>query len=269
MTPDVTTPVRSRPLLLAVRWLGLSILGSVPVAVLAAGVGSRVAMRISGATGARCAGLLTENGNRCGEFTVEGTVLLLVFGGIGFGVLGGVAFALLRPFVRGLGRWAGPATGLFLLAVGGRLVLDPHNVDFTRFGTPVVNVLVFASLFIVYGLLVVPTVGWLDRRLPAWPPPRPLRVRTVAGVAVNALAALPALALVVVVGARTLIHPVAIGLVLAVVAAVVVARWRLDGRPASAPARRRTVLWGRALLVVGAVVGAVPTSRAVLEILAS
>lgn len=252
----------------AVRWLGLSILGSVPVAMLAAGVGSRVAMRISGATGARCAGLLTENGNRCGELTLEGTMFLLLFGGIGFGVLGGVAYALLRPFLRGLGAWAGLAAGLFLLAVGGRLVLDPHNVDFTRFGTPLVNVLAFASLFVVYGLLVAPTVEWLDRRLPAWPPPRPLRARTVAGVAVNALAALPALAVFLVVGVRALAQPVVAVLVLAVVATVVVVDRRRDRRPLSAPARRRVVLGGRTVLVAVAAVGAVPTTRAVLEILA-
>ncbi|HEY5651539.1 MAG TPA: hypothetical protein VIW46_08840, partial [Acidimicrobiia bacterium] len=45
------------------------------------------------------AGRITENGNRIGEFTVDGTIELIVFGGLLSGVVAGVVWVLIREWI--------------------------------------------------------------------------------------------------------------------------------------------------------------------------
>lgn len=127
------------------------------VGLLVAGVGGRVAMRISGAlTDPALAGQETANGNLLGAITFGGTAALVVFVGLFAGVLGGVAWAALRPWFAPLGRWRGLAFGLYGLGLAGSGVIDMNNFDFQRFGPVALNIALFASLFVLFGLLVVP-----------------------------------------------------------------------------------------------------------------
>jgi hypothetical protein len=164
-----------------VRTIGMNSLGGLIAALIAGGVGSRIAMRISAAaTGPLCPTLITENGNRCGEITLGGTIFLLLFAALFFGIPGGLVYAAMRPWVRRLGWWHGLVFGLLLLIIFGPVIIDGGNKDFRLFAQPLVNVALFAVLFPLFGVLIAPLVRWLDQSLPPAPPGLPLHIRTVA-----------------------------------------------------------------------------------------
>jgi MFS family permease len=164
-----------------VRTIGVNTLGGLIAAFIVGGIGSRIAMRISAAaTGPLCPTLITENGNRCGEITLGGTIFLLLFAALFFGILGGLVYAAMRPWLRRLGRWHGLVFGLLLLIIFGSVIIDGGNKDFRLFAQPLVNVALFAVLFPLFGLLIAPLVRWLDQTLLPAPPGLPLHFRTVA-----------------------------------------------------------------------------------------
>ena len=83
---------------------------------------------------------------------MEGTLGLVLFAGIGPGVVAGGLYAAVRPWLARFGRWDGLAFGFALLLMSGSAVIEPNNADFRRFGPPALNVVLFAALFIVLGL---------------------------------------------------------------------------------------------------------------------
>ena len=130
--------------------------------VVVGGLLGRVVMRISGfMAGPALAGVHTENGNVVGDITVAGTIALITFVGLPSGLLGGVLYALLEPWLRRLRPWHGLAYGVALLATAGFIFLDPVNFDFRRFGVPAVNVAMFAALFVLFGV----ATAWLFDKL--------------------------------------------------------------------------------------------------------
>ena len=135
--------------------------------LIAGGVGSRLAMRVSGIlTEPAFRSVLTENDNVVGEITVGGTAILILVAGF-FGAAGGLLYVAMRPWMADAGRWRGLAFGVVLLAILGSLILEADNPDFHLFGPPGVNVAMFASIFVIFGLLLPPS----ERMLRALPPP--------------------------------------------------------------------------------------------------
>ena len=128
-------------------------------------IGLRGTMRLvtitSGGTGR-----LTEGGNRAGDFTLEGTLFLVV---------AGTAIGALIAFLYGAIRSALP-TNIWLRALLtapllARLVmLDPNNVDFIRFRPAWVAVAGFTFGCFVYILTLEVALRWLESRwrLPLW-----------------------------------------------------------------------------------------------------
>jgi hypothetical protein len=57
--------------------------------------------------------------------------------------------------------------GGFLLATLGWTVIEGDNKDFHLFGSSLLNIAIFASLFILFGVVVVPLFDWIARWLPA------------------------------------------------------------------------------------------------------
>jgi hypothetical protein len=135
--------------------------------ILAGGIGGRIAMRITAimATSSE-QGVLTEAEEHVGDITVEGTIALIVFGGLATGVVGGFVWAACRRWFEGLGRWRGPAFGVFLLATLGWAVIEGDNFDFSTFGAVSVNLAMFAAIYLAFGLLVVPLHDQVSRHLP-------------------------------------------------------------------------------------------------------
>lgn len=145
------------------RSLALHSLAGFIAGVIAGGVGSRIAMRISAiAAGPAEQGALTEAGNVVGRITLSGTVALIVLGGL-VGTAGGLIYLALRPWLADSGRWKGLLFGVILLAVLGPSIIRGRNFDFYVFGPPLLNVTTFASLFILFGLLVPPLAVRLER----------------------------------------------------------------------------------------------------------
>ena len=53
-----------------------------------------------------------------------------------------------------------------LLAIFGCAIIEGDNPDFGLFGSRALNVAMLAALFILFGVLLAPLFGWLDRTLP-------------------------------------------------------------------------------------------------------
>ena len=146
------------------RHVGLATLAGVIAGVVVGGLLGRVAMRVSGfMAGPALVGVHTSNGNRVGDITFEGTLGLVLFVGLSAGLIGGVMYAAVEPWLERFRPRHGLAYGAALLATFGFIFLDPTNVDFRRFGSPPVNVAMFAALFLAFGV----GTSWLFDRLGA------------------------------------------------------------------------------------------------------
>ncbi|HYO46041.1 MAG TPA: hypothetical protein VEY33_05075 [Gemmatimonadota bacterium] len=146
-----------------VREVAAGGLSGIVVGVIVGGLGSRLVMRVSAmAADSFVQGVTTANGNRVGEITLSGTIALIVFGGVFTGIFGGVLYAALRPWLARFGRWRGLVFGLGLLGLVGSLILDEANSDFIILRPALLNVAMFASLFVIFGITLVPV---FDRAL--------------------------------------------------------------------------------------------------------
>jgi len=144
------------------RHTGMASLAGLISGILVGGLLGRVVMRVSGfAAGPNMVGVHTSNGNPVGDITLGGTLAIVFFVGFPTGLLGGVVYAALEPWLRPLRPWHGLAYGVALLATLGFTVLDPFNFDFNRFGPLPLNLVMFAALFLVFGVCA----AWLFDRL--------------------------------------------------------------------------------------------------------
>ncbi len=237
-------------------------LSGIVVGIVVGGLGSRLVMRLSAlAADSFVQGVTTSNGNRVGEITVGGTIALIVFGGVFTGIFGGVLYASLRPWLAPFGRWRGLIFGLGVLALGGSLILDAANSDFVILRPPLLNVAMFAALFPIFGIALVPV---FDRTLRALEK-RSLTSSALAFLGLLLAALLLGLGLVSVLGALAsgpsqvdLIQLLQLGVVAAGLAARAVAP-----RPASPLWRLATY----ALLAAALLVGGTRTYSSVVSIL--
>lgn len=146
------------------RRVGAASLAGVVAGIVVGGLLGRIVMRVAGFTaGPELAGAFTANGNRVGDITFAGTADIVIFVGLSAGFAGGVLYALVEPWLRPLRPWHGLGYGVGLFVTFGFLVLDPTNRDFQRFGSPPLNITMFTSLFLVFGVVV----AWLFDRVHA------------------------------------------------------------------------------------------------------
>jgi len=168
MTIAAETP-RTGPLRMIerfVRTLAAAVFSGMIAGAITGGVGSRIAMRITALTASEAdQGTITEAEATVGDITAGGTFFLIFFGGMLFGTLGGLLYAGIRPWVADAGPWRGLAFAGLLLAMFGWAIVEGDNPDFSQLGSPTLNIVMFASLYILFGLLVAPLFdrvkGWL------------------------------------------------------------------------------------------------------------
>ena len=133
----------------------------------ALGVGCRLAMRIVALLASDAdQGTLTDAEAVVGEVSVGGTIFLALLGGAA-GAIGGVLYLAVHRRLAWAGRWRGVAFGGLLLAIFGSALVEGRNPDFDRFGIPIVNVAMFASLFVFFGMLIAPVYDNLQRAVAA------------------------------------------------------------------------------------------------------
>ncbi len=131
------------------------------------GIGSRLGMRIVALLASDAdQGTLTDASETVGEITVGGTVFLLLLGGAA-GTFGGILYAATRRRLAWAGRWQGLVFGTGALLVLASTLIVSDNPDFARFGTPIVNVAMFGSLFVLFGIVIAPVYHTLQRAVPA------------------------------------------------------------------------------------------------------
>ena len=183
----------------AVRGFGGAIVAGAIAGLISAGVGSRIVMRIIALTNDDRSGVLTDSSAIVGEMSVGGTLSLLVLGAV-FGILGGLLYVALRRWLPLPPPYRGAAFGMLTLVTIGNVLFDTHNVDFQIFEPVLLVIALFASLFVVNGVIVA-ALG--DRIHPEPPHPAGWRAPAAAGAA---LAIVGIMGLLVLVGSvRTMV----------------------------------------------------------------
>jgi hypothetical protein len=260
-----------------VRAAGIGSLAGAIAGLVSGGIGGRVAMRIVAiVAGPDKVGLTTENGNRVGDITVEGTLALAIFAGMFGGILGGLIYEAVRPWLAPFGRWRGLGFGVALLAAVGSVIIDDGNLDFRRFGSPALNTVLFALLFILYGVVLVP----IEERLRKIVPESPTETASLGAWIVEVvaiIALLPPLLLLargvgglVELASRPIDESVVAPALIVTVGLIVLAlRWLLSDGRVTAGARgalSRVKAFGYAVLAVPTAFGAVESVRSIATI---
>jgi hypothetical protein len=159
MMTAAMSPVR--PTAAIAREIARGGLAGLIAGVLVGGLGGRAVMRISALIDSSAAGFTTENGATVNEFTLEGTIGLIVFGGIFAGLLVAFIWVIFQRWLphRRLTRYA--AATVVGVSLGGRAAIDGSNFDFRILDPPLVHAALFALLA---GATATATL-WFDRKL--------------------------------------------------------------------------------------------------------
>jgi hypothetical protein len=224
-------------------------LSGLAVGVILGGIGGRLAMRAAAILEPDAAGLRTENGNVIGEITPDGTLALLVFGGLLFGVVVGALWVVIRPWLPDQAGVRALVAVPIALAMGTTGLVSAANPDFVILGRNLGIVTLLVVVVALFGPALVLAESLFDRVLPVVHDRRSI-----------ALAVYAVIATVGTLFTAVLVVPLYLGssLALAGVAFLViglstVAQWVLRARRVPAPAWLSIV--ARGALVVGTVAG--------------
>ncbi|HEU5203869.1 MAG TPA: hypothetical protein VFU17_06190 [Candidatus Limnocylindrales bacterium] len=162
---------RFEALVSVLRDISRSALAGLIVGVVVLGLGGRVVMRLAALIDPASVGRRTENGNRIGDITLEGTAVLIIFGGLLVGAAASVVWIATQEWIPGR-SWARALLAMpIAVALTGFQLVRPENHDF-RILAPVGPILVLLlALVALAGFAFAVVDGWLDRRLPE-PAPR-------------------------------------------------------------------------------------------------
>ncbi|HET7726368.1 MAG TPA: hypothetical protein VFK54_03495 [Candidatus Limnocylindrales bacterium] len=144
------------------------------------GLGGRLVMRAATLLDPGAIGRLTENGNRIGDITLGGTVALILFGGMFFGLGAAIVWTAIwrwlpqQPIRRAL--VAMPVA----VAVSGFLLVEGDNPDFRILDLQPIVIGLLLGLIALFGAVLALVDAAFQRRLPAV---RPERLRVAGGYA--------------------------------------------------------------------------------------
>jgi hypothetical protein len=158
-------------------------LAAVTSGVLVLGLGGRLVMFLSRLLHPDAVGRATENGNRIGEFTIEGTLALLMFGGLAGGLFAGVVWVIVKDWISDKSLMV----GLGAVSIGGFLLIEADNRDFLILTPPGLDLALLLALVFLFGVVLHRFDTIFDRRLPDRGPISTFvyTLITVAGVALS------------------------------------------------------------------------------------
>jgi hypothetical protein len=133
---------------------GAAVAGTI-AGFIAAGIGSRVVMRVIFLFNRESDGVTTDASATVGDVSAGGTLGLLVLGSLA-GVLGGVFYLGLRRWLPVPTVWRGLAFAVITLLTIGQILFDPANVDFQMFEPVLLVVALFTLLFFINGFILAP-----------------------------------------------------------------------------------------------------------------
>jgi hypothetical protein len=224
------------------------------VGVVVLGLGGRVVMRLAALIDPSSTGIRTENGNRIGDITLEGTAVLILFGGLLVGAAASVVWVAIQEWIPGRPSVRAVLAMPIAVALTGFQLVRPENHDFRILAPAGTIVVLLLALVAIAGFAFAVVDGWLDRRLP---PPSPRLTPSVAVYLLMILVGLPFFILTVRMylepGFAVRNAPVASGLAIFAVGLVTAAAWAVriaNGRPES-PRSLRMLGRGALLLAVG------------------
>jgi hypothetical protein len=145
-----------------IRWIAVRGLAAASAGVIVLGLGGRLAMFLSRLLHPDSVGRFTENGNQIGDFTVAGTLGLLLFGGLAGGLFAGVVWVIVKKWISDNPLLVGLGT----VAIGGFLLIEADNRDFTILDPPAVDVTLLLALVFAFGVVMHRLDVVFDRRLP-------------------------------------------------------------------------------------------------------
>lgn len=239
--------------------------------VVVGGLGGRVVMRLAALIDPTSLGRRTENGNLIGDITAEGTLALLVFGGLLSGLVAGVIWVAVGPWVPGRGLRRAVATGLIAVALAGFMLVQGDNPDFLILKADEPVILMLLVLVAALGATLVVIDEALDRRLPR-AIPGSIGLFLLYGIVSLIGAVLIAPFAIGGYLSRDLCGcnepPTAVGIALLATGGATVAWWILRVRGSSRPPAR-VVLVGRSALVAAVVLGTIRLAEEVSTAIAT
>jgi hypothetical protein len=260
---------RIRRVVEVVREIAIGGLAGLLGGVLVVGFGGRIFMRIVAAIDPTSIGLLTSNGNRIGDVTLDGTAVVVIVGAF-VGAFVAVVWVVVSPWVPGTGALRAVAAGVVTITLGSFFVVRVDESDFTVLEPARVVIALLVGLVGVLGLTVAMIDAWLRRRLPpAGSTPIWALVVYWLLLAVGLLLAPFAIAPYFTGAPSAFEHPFAIGLALLAVGALTLARWaiRVWAGPLAPP--RALLVAGRGALAIGVLLGTAKLATEISTILAS
>jgi len=148
------------------RDIARAALAGLIVGVVVLGVGGRIVMRLAALIDPSSAGRHTENGNRVGDITLEGTAVLIIFGGLLVGAAASVVWVAIQEWIPGRPAVRAVLAMPIAVALTGFQLVRPENHDF-RILAPVGPILVLLlALVAIAGFTFALVDASLDRRLP-------------------------------------------------------------------------------------------------------
>lgn len=136
------------------------------VGIVLAGVGGRLVMRLAALLVPDATGLVTENGNRIGTITADGTAALVVFIGLFFGAVAGSLWVVIAPWLPERTAARALVTIPIAVALGTAGLVEDSNPDFIFLDRSPAVVASLVGLVALFGPALVLVDRWLDRRLP-------------------------------------------------------------------------------------------------------
>jgi len=179
-----------------IRGIAVAALAGALAGAVACGVGARLAMRVTALLASDAdQGTLTDAQATVGDVTAGGTIFLVVLGAA-VGAIGGLLYMGTRRRLAWAGRWRGVAFGALILATFGAALVEGGNPDFDGLGIPIVNVAMFAMLFVFFGAAIAPVYDNVERVVPS-PSTSPAGMLLLVCQSVGVLLLFPAIALAI------------------------------------------------------------------------